>query len=238
MSVVNFVLMEFTKLKGNRTFLITAIGSLLLPILNAVIQIALGGAQVGSSLQIIANSYLTLFLIVFAAMIINYLFTIDIETHTLKSIIPIPISRKEYIIGKLITLFIWMIVLTLITIVSSCILFPLTGMTGFDLNSIIKISCDYLFGTVLLYLVMIPIAFIAVFTKNTNASLVISVLLIFLNLMPMEQLDYNPWGLPSKLAFGMADGLNITLAYVIIIITAIIGYFLLRYTFYNRDIPL
>ena len=237
MSLINFVLMEFKKVKGNRTFLITVIGALILPILYTLIQVFLGGNEIVSSLDIVYGFSLMIFSVIFAAVIINYLFTVDIETHTLKSLIPLPISRRDYIVGKLATLLIWMISLSLITIISSLILFSLSGMSGFDLMPILKGAGFYIWGTFLLFLVMIPIAFLTVFTANTSASLVVSVLLLFLNFMPIEQLEYNPWSLPASLA--SADpGQNILLAYGVIIVVAIIGYALLRYVFYKRDIPL
>lgn len=237
MSLVNFVLMEFNKVKGTRTFLITVIGALLFPILQTILQVIYGGGVLIDTLDSEYYTYLTLFSIIFSAIIINYLFTIDIETHTLKSIIPIPISRDEYIAGKIITLLLWMIILALITIAASFILFPLSGMIGFNLNSILMGAVKYLIGTTLLFLVMIPIAFITVFTKNTSASLVISVFIIFLNLLGRKELAYNPWNLPLNIAFSQGD-VNLSLAFGIIILVAIIGYLLLRQTFIKRDIPL
>lgn len=237
MSLVNFVLMEFNKVKGTRTFLITVIGALLLPILETIIQIVSGGAILVDSLNGEYSTYLTLFSIIFTAIIINYLFTIDIETHTLKSIIPTPISKDEYILGKLATLLLWMIILALITIAASFILFPLSGMMGFDLIPILMGALNYLIGTVLLFLVMIPIAFITVFTKNTSASLVISIFIVFLNLLGMKELAYNPWILPSKISFNPGD-VNLMLACGIVIAVSIIGAILLRQTFNKRDIPL
>ena len=35
MSLVDFIIMEYTKVKGNRTFLITVIGALIIPIMMA-----------------------------------------------------------------------------------------------------------------------------------------------------------------------------------------------------------
>lgn len=237
MSLVNFVLMEFNKVKGTRTFLITVIGALLVPLLQTIIQLVSGGGVLIDSLNDEYSIYLTLFSIIFTAIIINYLFTVDIETHTLKSIIPIPISRNEYIAGKLITLLLWMIILALITIAASFILFPLSGMRGFDLNPILIGAFNYLIGTILLFLAMIPIAFITVFTKNTSAGLVISVFIVFLNLLGRKELAYNPWILPSKIAFEPGN-INLMLACGIIIVVAIISYILLRQTFNKRDIPL
>jgi bacitracin transport system permease protein len=236
MSLVDFITMEFIKVKGNRTFLITVIGALIIPILMAVVNLFIGGISMVDSLKGVFSFYLQSISIIFTAVIINYLFTIDLETHTLKSIIPLPISRREYIVGKLLTLLVWMLVLSLITIIVSVILFPLVGASGFDLIAILKESGLFLVGTALLFLVMIPVAFVTVATNNTSAGLIASVLILFSTMLPLDQLEYDPWILPYKVAFG--SDFNLVLALAIIVLVGILGYGLLRWVFYKRDIQL
>lgn len=236
MSLVDFIIMEYTKVKGNRTFLITVIGALIIPIMMAVVNLFIGGFSMADSLSGVFSFSLQSLSIIFTAVIINYLFTIDLETHTLKSIIPLPISRREYIVGKLSTLLVWMLILALISIIVSVILFPLVGVSGFDLMAIFKESALFLIGTALLFLVMIPVAFVTVATNNTSAGLIASVLILFSTMLPLEQLEYNPWILPYKVAFG--TDVNVALALGIIVLVGIIGYGLLRWVFYKRDIQL
>lgn len=236
MSLVDFITMEFIKVKGNRTFLITVIGALIIPILMAVVNLFIGGISMVDSLKGVFSFSLQSISIIFTAVIINYLFTIDLETHTLKSIIPLPISRREYIVGKLSTLLVWMLVLSLITIIASVILFPLVGASGFDLIAILKESGLFLVGTALLFLVMIPVAFVTVATNNTSAGLIASVLILFSTMLPLDQLEYDPWVLPYKVAFG--SDFNVFLALGIIVLVGILGYALLRWVFYKRDIQL
>lgn len=236
MSLVDFITIEFIKVKGNRTFLITVIGALIIPILMAVVNLFIGGISMVDSLKGVFSFSLQSISIIFTAVIINYLFTIDLETHTLKSIIPLPISRREYIVGKLSTLLVWMLVLSLITIIVSVILFPLVGASGFDLIAILKESGLFLVGTALLFLVMIPVAFVTVATNNTSAGLIASVLILFSTMLPLDQLEYDPWVLPYKVAFG--SDFNLVLALGIIVLVGILGYGLLRWVFYKRDIQL
>ena len=236
MSLVDFITMEFIKVKGNRTFLITVIGALIIPILMAVVNLFIGGISMVDSLKGVFSFSLQSISIIFTAVIINYLFTIDLETHTLKSIIPLPISRREYIVGKLSTLLVWMLVLSVITIIVSVILFPLVGASGFDLIAILKESGLFLVGTALLFLVMIPVAFVTVATNNTSAGLIASVLILFSTMLPLDQLEYDPWVLPYKVAFG--SDFNLVLALGIIVLVGILGYGLLRWVFYKRDIQL
>ena len=236
MSIIKFIILEFNKVKGNRTFLITVIGALIIPIVMALVNLVIGGFSMVDSLSGVFSFSLQSLSIIFTAVIINYLFTIDLETHTLKSIIPIPISRSEYLIGKLSTLLVWMLALSLISIIVSIIIFPLVGASGFDLMAILKESALFLVGTALLFLVMIPVAFVTVATNNTSAGLIASVLILFSTMLPLDQLEYDPWILPYKVAFG--SDFNLILALGIIVLVGIIGYALLRWVFYKRDIQL
>lgn len=236
MSLVNFITIEFTKVRGNRTFIITVIGALVIPILMAIVNLFIGGLSIVDSLDGVFTFSLQSLSIIFTAVIINYLFTIDLDTHTLKSIIPLPISRSEYLVGKLSTLLVWMLVLSVITIIASIILFALCGLDGFDLMAILKESAIFLFGTVLLFLVMIPVAFITVATKNSSAGLIASVLILFSTMLSVKQLEYNPWTLPYKVAFNAE--INVMLGLGIIVLVGIVGYFLLRMVFFKRDIQL
>ena len=236
MSLVNFIIIEFNKVKGNRTFIITVIGALVIPIIMAIVNLFIGGFSIVESLDGVFTLSLQSLSIIFTAVIINYLFTIDLNTHTLKSIIPLPISRSEYLVGKLSTLLVWMIVLSLITIITSVILFTVVGMVGFDLMAILKEAAIFLFGTALLFLVMIPVAFITVATNNTSAGLIASVLILFSTMLPLEQLEYNPGVLPYKVAFN--SGINVMIGLGIIVLVGIISYALLRTVFFKRDIQL
>lgn len=231
--------MEFYKLKGNKTLIITVIGALLLPILFSIAHSTMGRLDFQMAFDYMNDFNLTMFSIIFTAVIINYLFTVDTETHTLKSIITLPVNMRTYLLSKLITLFIWMIGLALITIIAGTILFPLVGMKGFALNTILKFGGQYLFGTSLLFLVMIPLVFVIVATKNTSAGLVISALLLFLNATvdSVEKLAYCPWTIPGKMS---ANALTIpsNKAWIIVIATTVIGYALTRYILNKRDITL
>ena len=202
----------------------------------ALIDLFIGGISIVNSLNGVFSFSLQSLSIIFTAVIINYLFTIDLDTHTLKSIIPLPISRSEYLVGKLSTLLVWMLALSLITIIASIILFAIVGAGGFDLMAILKEAALFLYGTVLLFLVLIPVAFVTVATNNTSAGLIASVLILFSTMLPIDQMEYNPWVLPYKVTFG--SGINVILALGIILLVGIIGYGLLRWVFFNRDIQL
>lgn len=79
MSLVDFIIMEYTKVKGNRTFLITVIGALIIPIMMAVVNMFIGGFSMADSLSGVFSFSLQSLSIIFTAVIINYLFTIDLD---------------------------------------------------------------------------------------------------------------------------------------------------------------
>ena len=237
--MLRFIQMEFFKIKSSRTFIITIIGALLMPILNTIITIFYKGGNVIETMNGDINTYLTLFSIIFGAAIINYLFTIDIETRTLKSIIPLPVSRMEYIIGKLITLLIWMIILVLITMLTATILYPLVGMSGFDINLILQTTGKFLLGTLILFLTLIPLVFVIIATKNHSATLVLAVLFIFANIsIPFyKNAEYIPWNIPAPLATNTLT-FSPTIEWTIVILTGLIGFILVKIWINKKDIPL
>ena len=237
--MLRFIEMELFKLKGSRTLLITLIGALIVPIINTIIEIYFKGGNLITTINDSINISLTIFSIIFGTIIINYLFTIDLDTHTIKSIIPLPVSKEEYLNGKIITLLLWMLFLTIITIIASVILYTIVGMPGFDLGLLLKTSGKFLLGTFILYLTLLPLAFVITAIKNHSATLVLAILFIFLNISSSmyDKLLYLPWNIPVPLIEGVLT-FSTNIGWLIVIATGITGYILTYIVINKRDIPL
>ena len=237
--IASLISTEFSKVKGNRTFLITAIGACLIPVMLGIIQLFFGGVSLESALESTRSFNITFFFIMFGVLIINYLFTVDVHTRTIKSIIPLPVSIGEYIIGKYLTFVIWMFLLSLISIVSCVVIVAVTG-GGFSLNVIIEASKTFLIATLLLILVMTPFMFIISLVKNSSGTLLLGVLIAFFNVMGItmfKEAVYSPWAIPDPLSTGTLTFSNST-ALIIVVATFVIGYLLTYWYLSNQDIPL
>jgi len=99
-----------------------------------------------------------------------YLFSREYTENTLKTILPIPISRMAFMLGKFCILFLWIIVLTVVIWGSILILFALYhvvfGMQEFSFVVAGEWLLKLLLGSVFMFLTISPFAFIAEKTKG------------------------------------------------------------------------
>lgn len=94
--LINFVQAEISKFKGTKTLYMLLIGALIVPLIVAVFNL-FQTANVSASFSLVVSLTVSFLLIILGAMIINTIFSIDFKTDTLKSIIPLPVSEKEYL---------------------------------------------------------------------------------------------------------------------------------------------
>ncbi len=229
--MINFVLMEFLKLKNSKVFILSLLGSLA-PALLVYLGLA-GRLDYGEPINFAllsgqTNLYmLTMFGIFLTTIIVAYIFNRELNEHTLKSIIPIPISRSKYIIGKSITFLIWILILCSVCFFASVLLSYITGVEGMTMNLILKYYSELLFGCFLLFLVMTPLMFVSMLMKNMIPAMISAAILTFGNIFAYghEQAIYYPWILPSVISSGEIVNYtsNMTIAYAVVLITFIIG---------------
>ena len=99
-----------------------------------------------------------------------YLFSREYTESTLKTILPIPISRTKLLIGKFCTLLLWIVMLTLVTwagIFIVCGLYDAVfTLEGYSLLVAIVWLPKFLFGSILMFLTVSPFVFVAMKTKG------------------------------------------------------------------------
>ena len=90
-----------------------------------------------------------------------YLFSREYTESTLKTILPIPISRTKLLIGKFCTLLLWIVMLTLVTwagIFIVCGLYDAVfTLEGYSLLVAIVWLPKFLFGSILMFLTVSPV---------------------------------------------------------------------------------
>lgn len=233
--LINFVQAEICKFKGTKTFFILFIGAIIIPVLMAIINFFSPSAPnaFASSLNSTVTFVLSFLLLIFGALMINSLFSIDLRCDTLKSIIPLPVSVSEYLNGKLATLLVWMIVFSLFSWIFSVVLFAVIGM-GFDFSVAIKVLGEFILGSILIFLIMTPVVFVYVLTKNQSITLIVTIILMLFPILVMfggmefeflnSVANYVPWAFVSNLVTGVPLGISKVTAYIVIIVTFIVGY--------------
>lgn len=174
--------------------------------------------------------------------ITSYLFSREYSEHTLKTILPIPVSRCKFLLGKFLILFLWITFLMFTTwigiFILSCIYNLCFNLSGFSLS----IGIIWLFKIVLsgglMFLVISPFAYIAEKSKGFVAPIIISAVIV----MGSAALSNQDLGAlyPYTAIYFLIEGKIATTGYpiilsvVIIMLISIIG-FLLTFLYFKRE---
>ena len=119
--MLNLISCELLKLKRSKMVLISVAGVLSTPLLMLIeaLQTHFDKPEIIFTLSdIYSDSVLYIMLLVnimIYVAIAAYLFSREYTESTLKTILPIPISRTKLLIGKFCTLLLWIVMLTLVT---------------------------------------------------------------------------------------------------------------------------
>jgi len=171
-----------------------------------------------------------------------YLFSREYTENTLKTILPIPISRTAFIFGKFCILFIWTIMLTFVTWAGIFVLSGFynifIGLDGFSFSVACKWLLKFLIGSMLMFLTISPFAFIAQKTKGIVAPVIVSAVIV-MGSAALSNQDLGalyPWTSTYFLVIGRlkSTGYPISLAVGIIILVSAIG-FLATFRYFKKE---
>ncbi|WP_410506422.1 ABC transporter permease [Haloimpatiens sp. FM7315] len=175
-------------------------------------------------------------------VITAYLFSREYTEHTLKTILPIPISRRKLLYSKFCTLFLWIIMLTLVTWVGilalSGIYHVVFGMKGYNLFVAIKWLFKFILGSILMFLTVSPFAYIAQKTKGFVAPVIASAVIVMGSAALCNQ-DFGalyPWTATFFLIKGRMQGAGypVPLAIGVIAIVSAVG-FLMTFNYFKKE---
>ena len=164
--MLNLISCELLKLKRSKMVLISVAGVLSTPLLMLIeaLQTHFDKPEIIFTLSdIYSDSVLYIMLLVnimIYVAIAAYLFSREYTESTLKTILPIPISRTKLLIGKFCTLLLWIVMLTLVTwagIFIVCGLYDAVfTLEGYSLLVAIVWLPKFLFGSILMFLTVSP----------------------------------------------------------------------------------
>lgn len=167
---------EFLKLKHSRMLGISMLGVMVTPVmmLAEALQTHAQHPEVSVTLaDMFHNSLLYTMLLInmmIFAVLSAYLFSREYAEESLKTILPIPVSRSLFLLAKFIVLYVWTAVLTGITWAGIFLLSGLyhliIGMDGFSFGVAGKWFLLFETGNILLSAVLSPFAFLAEKTKG------------------------------------------------------------------------
>lgn len=241
----NFIEIEFIKLKRSKIFILTLLGAIF-PSFLLFLSAKFGEFTETITLETFlshVNMYMSLiFVILLFTIIMSYLFGREYNEHTLKTILTAPTTRSTFIISKYTMFLVWILIITMITTLSAIVFGYLAGTTGFTINVILNSLKELIITNLLLFLTFTPLVFLSLKITNLVPAMIGGAILTFTNMIISSSKYgiYFPYSIPYLLTSGeiFEYTTNLTIPYIIIIATFIIG-IIASYTYFTRnDIPL
>ena len=235
--MLNLITCELLKLKHSKMVLLSVLGVLATPcmMLAGALQMHFEYPDKIFTLADIYDNSL-----VYAMLLINfivyvtvtaYLFSREYSENTLKMLLPIPVSRTAFIVGKFLVLFLWIMLLTIVTWAGILALFSLYhvifGMHSFSLNVAGLWLLKFLLGNILMFFTLSPFAFIAQKTKGLVVPMIASAVVVMSSaaLSNQDMGALFPWTATYFLMDGRLEsiGYPIPLSIAIIFAISVVG---------------
>jgi bacitracin transport system permease protein len=177
-------------------------------------------------------------------VITAYLFSREYTENTLKTILTVPVKKLTFITSKFLTLFIWVIVLTLISwggiYALTALYSAIFGLAEFGVAVALHYLGNMLFGGILMFLTISPFAFLSIWTKGVVVPVIASAAVAMGNVVIHSETlgELFPWTASYLLVrYGMEQ---ISYPYALVIgliaLVSIIGFALTIVYFYREDI--
>lgn len=248
--MLNLISCELLKLKRSKMVLISVLGVMSTPFLMLIeaLQTHFKHPEMIFTLSdIYSDSILYIMLLsnmMIYVAITAYLFSREYMENTLKTILPITVSRTKLLAAKFGTLFLWIVLLTFVTWAG---IFALSGLyhtafhlEGYSLLVAIGWLPKFLFGNILMFLTISPFAFIAGKTKGFVAPIIASAVIV-MGSAALSNQDLGalyPWTATFFLVDGRMEstGYPVSLAVGIIILVSVIGFFMTFRHFKKEDL--
>ncbi len=114
------------------------------------------------------------------AFIVGYIFGREYSDATAKNMLALPVSRDYFVIAKLIVALVWWVGLTLFVIAEALALGALLGLPGFSAGIATSFARDALLAAGISYLLVPPVAWVAIWGRGTVAPIAFAGLMLAL----------------------------------------------------------
>lgn len=242
--MLNFIQAEFYKLKRSKLIFVVLLG-LFAPGLLMFTGLVFGniGPQKMEYFLSSINMYgLMMFNAIVFVLLASYLIVIEYNDHTLKSVLTIPISKTNFVLGKFAVFMILVGLFTVVNFVFMVILGSIGGTTDINLDIILKYFVQFLVGNLLLGISLTPFIFLSLLFKNV-VPIVIGGVFVSLSNMFISESTYSPLS-PFNSPYLIATNTLSHYSYgtvtpvLIIIVTAVVGLILSLIYFNKTDVYL
>lgn len=168
-----------------------------------------------------------------------YLFNREYTEDTLKNLLTIPVSRISFLISKLLLLFLWIMLLTLVAWGLTLFLGLLGQFEGLSSSLIMESLGQFLIGGILLFILSTPVILITIVLKNYVSSIIFTIVITMINAMvaSSEHRDLFPWYAAGDIARNdLLPTYPPEYSYIAIFATSFIGFIALISYFKKVDI--
>lgn len=246
--MLNLIYCELVKLKRSKIVFISALGVMATPFMLFIESIQTHfehPERVFTLADVYDNSLMYIMLLtnmMIYIAITAYLFSREYTEKTLKTILPIPISRTKLLISKFFTQFIWTTILTVVTwagiLILSGIYHGIFGMAGFELSTAIQWLYKFLLSNILMFITLSPFAYVAIKTKGFVSPIIASAVIVMGSAALCNQ-DFGalyPWTITFFIVKGkiQSTGYPIGLAVAIIALLSVAG-FLMTINYFKKE---
>lgn len=248
--MLDLIYCELLKLKRSKMVLISMTGAMATPCLMFVEALQTHfeyPKRIFTLTDIYDNSLLYMILLVNMMIYISltaYVFSREYAENTLKTVLPIPISRSKLLLGKFCVLFLWCVMLAAVTwggiLLLSGLYHIMFRLEGYNLLVAIKWLPNYVLGSMLMFLTVSPFAYVAQRTKGFVAPVIASAVIVMGSVALTNQ-DVGalyPWTATYFLVQGKihSTGYSVLLSVTIILLVSAVGFFLTIQYFKGEDI--
>ena len=248
MTLARFIYCEWLKLKRSKIVLFSAVSVCTTPFMLFIeaLQTHFEHPEQSFTLaEIYSNGLLYGMLLInmmIYVAITAYLFSREYTERTLKTILPIPISRSSFLTSKFLVQFIWIMILMGITWMGIFLLFELyhimIGLDGFQITIAFVWLIKMLLGGIFMFITLSPFAYLSLKSKGIVVPVIVSAVIVMGNAALSNQNlgALYPWTGTYFIMMKKTLSTNnpIWLSLTIIILIAMIG-FICTYTYFKKE---
>ncbi|UAC49721.1 ABC transporter permease [Bacillus aquiflavi] len=232
--MANLLFTEFLKLKRAKMIIISILGAAVAPFIVVVATYVHmktkqpTEAILFEELFYQTNLYTVLVIgVPLYGVVTAFLFNREYTEDTLKNLLTIPVPRISFIISKILLLFIWITMLTLVSWGFTLLLGVLGQFEGLSFSLIGESFKQFFTGGFLLFILSMPIIFITLVMKNYVPTIIFTIVITLINIMTAnsEHRDLFPWAAAGDIANNtLLSTYPPQYSYIAIIFTSIIGF--------------
>ena len=238
--LLNVIIAELTKMRKNKMFIISSLivwifAVFLIAIDPSFANLTDGWFGVASPLNIVLS--------IMSGFVITVLIQREYQDNTIINVLTAPVARKEFIITKSVTWFIWHIITLSVTIALVTVSYRLIFSTTFQISEAVRLIVGFGKMGLLSFVTFLPLLWIAIKQRKTFyptliLALVFAALLIAVADYPI--FNFIPWTAVTIVSLSGIQGVGIGTQEIIIGLTSIFtcgifGLGLACFSFSNQD---